>query len=108
MQVIIASFTPICHCIASSSGTVQVTNKGETEEYSLRLEDVLQFATGATAEPPIGFVPSPKLAFQSDSPLPSANTCVNAIFLPLQHVGYEEFKYYFVYGIVNAAGFGQI
>ena len=76
--------------------------------FSLTLQNILQFPTGAAEEPPFGFDPQPKIVFQGESPLPSANTCINKISLPTMHDNYEDFKYHVVFGIANAAGFGQV
>lgn len=67
---------------------------------SIRFEDIIAFATGATSEPPIGFENEPTISFQTKSPYPRANTCANVIYLPCKH--------YMTYGVLNTAGFGQV
>ena len=74
----------------------------------LKLEDVLSFATCVKAVPAIGLVPSPALAFHNTSPLPLANTCSNILTLSLKSKSYVDFQLEFVYGIMNAIGFGQV
>ena len=59
-------------------------------------------------EPPMGFSPPPMLGFWSDSKFPTANTCTNTFFVPLDHVTYEDFLWHMCYGIVHTAGFGDI
>ena len=92
--------------MAESKITVVYDDK--TEVFSLTLSHVLQFTTGASEQPPLGFDPQPATAFQEVSPLPNANTCINTIFLPTVHTEYEDFKYHVVFGIANAAGFSVV
>ena len=56
----------------------------------------------------MGFDSQPTIAFQGESPFPNANTCINKINLPTMHQEYDNFKYHVVFGITNAAGFGQV
>ena len=47
------------------------------------LGDILKFATGATAEPVLGFVLHPSLEFtESVGFIPTASTCTNTLKLP--------------------------
>lgn len=94
--------------IAAANGEVEVTRDSSAQVFSLTLHNVLQFTTGASMEPPLGFDPQPTITFQGESPLPSANTCTNTILLPTMHNNYEDFKYHIVFGIANAAGFGKV
>ena len=47
------------------------------------------------------------LGFRSDSKLPTANTCTNTLFVPLDHVTYEDFLWHMCYSIVHTTGFGN-
>ena len=50
------------------------------------LRDVLQFATGATEEPVLGFVLHPSIEFVESTPgtsfIPTASTCTNTLKIP--------------------------
>lgn len=102
--------------ITECNGLVEVTSpSGSTEEFGLSLEHILIFSTGAADVPPIGFLPKPSITFHESStvdnkgsPFPSANTCTNCLKLPLNLASYDTFRYNFVYGVVNTAGFGQV
>lgn len=52
----------------------------------ISLQNVLQFATGSTEEPVLGFTLHPSIEFvevkQGSSFLPTANTCINTMQLP--------------------------
>lgn len=89
-------------------GDLHASNNGADEAFSVTLQDVLLFSTGAAEVPPIGFHPTPALAFHDDGLFPRANTCSNTLSLSLEHSQYEEFKYYFLYGVNNTAGFGKV
>lgn len=73
---------------------------------AVSLEELLMFATGLTALPPAGMIPPPCLEFSSDSPFPVANTCANALKLPLSE-SYRIFKANMDFGIQNSPGFGN-
>jgi hypothetical protein len=100
--------------IADCRGLVKLSSPScsTPEEFHLTLEDILVFATGVSAIPPIGFIPHPSIVFHEakNSLSPMANTCTNTLKLPLKicNTSYEVFKYNFVYGIANTAGFGQV
>ena len=94
--------------LTECDGLVKVISPSGPEEFCLSLEDILQFATGASSVPPIGFSPNPTVTFHESSPFPMANTCTNCLKLPLFTSDYDAFKYNFAYGIVNTAGFGQV
>ncbi len=83
-------------------------NTTDEEMYSIALEDILSFATGASSIPPMGFIPNPQLNFHHESPYPMANTCANIISLPIFGHTYDSFVNAFCFGITNAIGFGQI
>lgn len=61
------------------------------EAFSVTLQDVLLFSTGAAEVPPIGFQPTPALTFHDDGLFPWANTCSNTLSLSLEHGQYEEY-----------------
>ena len=72
------------------------------ETFQVSLGDVLAFATGASAIPPMGLNATPAIKFHTTSPFPLANTCANTLSLPLLSHTHESFKYNFCYGICNA------
>ena len=80
----------------------------DDDEVFITLECILAFATGACKVPPVGFSPDPKILFQQDSPLPTANTCANILSLPLLCQKYDDFKQKMAMAITNAVGFGQV
>jgi hypothetical protein len=50
----------------------------------ISLGHILQFSTGSTAEPVLGFTIKPTLEFvPTEQTFPSASTCVNKLNLPL-------------------------
>ena len=75
------------------------------EPVSLALKDILRFATGAEAIPPLGFQRCPTLVFLHDlvdnqlRKYPEANTCGMILHLPL-HRSYEDFSDFMISGIV--------
>lgn len=75
---------------------------------NVSLPDILAFVTGAPSLPPLGFLPQPSIQFHATSAFPKANTCSNTLYLPLQRMTYDEFKYKILYGISNSFGFGQV
>ena len=94
---------------ADTNGEVEgLSHDGIPTKFSIKFEDILAFATGATSEPPMGFFEQPSLNFQSSSPFPRANTCTNVIHLPLRDMPFTNFVYYMTHGILNSAGFGLI
>ncbi|CAI5668462.1 G2/M phase-specific E3 ubiquitin-protein ligase-like isoform X2 [Oreochromis niloticus] len=78
----------------------------EEKVTAVSLEELLMFATGLTALPPAGMIPPPCLEFSSDSPFPVANTCANALKLPVSE-SYRVFKANMDFGIQNSPGFGN-
>ena len=58
--------------------------------FNLQFEDLLLFTTGVPAEPPLGFSPGLSIRF-TEGMLPRANTCINAMYLPMNTVTPEEF-----------------
>ena len=67
-----------------ANGNLELTDhEDETVSFNITLEHVLQFATGASSVPPLGFYPKPSIDFHS-STFPRANTCSCTIFLPLE------------------------
>uniref|UniRef100_H3AFB9 G2/M-phase specific E3 ubiquitin protein ligase n=1 Tax=Latimeria chalumnae TaxID=7897 RepID=H3AFB9_LATCH len=66
----------------------------EGNKTSRSLEEILIFATGADAIPPIGFVPEPSIEFwhsRERSPFPIGNKCKNTLKFPITKT-YKEFK----------------
>ncbi|MBN3293378.1 G2E3 ligase, partial [Polypterus senegalus] len=84
---------------------IEASDKTSTCDPSL--EDILMFATGLRAIPPLGLQPRPTICFHHDgSLLPVANTCGNILTLPI-HKTYDNFRFYVSFGILNSPGFGQ-
>jgi len=80
---------------------------------TLSFEEVLFFATGLKQIPPLGFNPSPTIAFLHDreedgqqSTFPKANTCSCCLQLPVVQASYDSFVEALVFGIKNSQGFG--
>ena len=59
----------------------------------MNLSKILRFATGAEVEPPLGFSIHPAIEFpHSENPLPTANTCINQLNLPIVDTNSQEMK----------------
>ncbi|KAI7789966.1 putative G2/M phase-specific E3 ubiquitin-protein ligase-like [Triplophysa rosa] len=76
----------------------------------LTLEMVLEFASGASSVPPLGFPHQPQIEFlhedgQEDRIFPEANTCLIVLRLPI-HSTYESFRTYITEGILQSPTFG--
>ena len=65
-----------CILILGTDGSVEA----DGEKFQIRLEDVLMFTTASPSKPPLGFIPTPSLSFEVDSPFPRANTCTNTLY----------------------------
>ncbi|KAM4528196.1 G2/M phase-specific E3 ubiquitin-protein ligase [Odontesthes bonariensis] len=82
----------------------------EEEDGSKKLGDILAFATGSDAVPPIGFSPQPSLEFLHPSggaeKFPVANTCISCLRLPIYST-YSGFKSNMDFAIRNTQGFGM-
>ncbi|XP_028296999.1 G2/M phase-specific E3 ubiquitin-protein ligase-like isoform X2 [Gouania willdenowi] len=80
----------------------------EGECSPLTLEMVPEFASGASAVPPLGFPLHPVIEFlynEDTKIFPEANTCAIVLRLPI-HKQYEKFKSCMTEGILQAPGFG--
>lgn len=78
------------------------------EPFTISLEDILMFATGADKIPPLGFPIKPSLDFIYDKArkYPEANTCALILRLPInQTYRYEEFSDHMISGIVQSPYF---
>ncbi|CAL8237081.1 unnamed protein product [Arctogadus glacialis] len=82
----------------------------EEEDGSKKLGDILAFATGSDAVPPIGFSLQPSLEFLHPSggaaKFPVANTCISCLRLPIYST-YDCFKTNMDFAIRNTQGFGM-
>ena len=85
-----------------------VAPDGNKQQCQITLNDIVAFATGAYAVPPVGFDPHPAIEFHMSSKYPRANTCANTLLLPLKCESFDTFVYNFTFGVLNAAGFGQV
>ncbi|CAM4672662.1 unnamed protein product [Leuciscus chuanchicus] len=79
--------------------------EGETD--GVTLEMIMEFATGASTVPPLGFPHRPEIEFlhQDRKIFPEANTCLIILRLPI-HTEYEMFKTYMTEGIMQSPYFG--
>ncbi|XP_067234485.1 G2/M phase-specific E3 ubiquitin-protein ligase-like isoform X1 [Chanodichthys erythropterus] len=79
----------------------------EGECSPVTLEKVLEFTSGASTVPPLGFPHRPQIQFlhEGNRLFPEANTCILVLHLPL-HSSYEAFKQYMMEGILQAPTFG--
>ncbi|XP_067298642.1 uncharacterized protein [Pseudorasbora parva] len=79
----------------------------EGETNGVTLEMIMEFATGASTVPPLGFPHRPEIEFlhQDGKIFPEANTCLIILRLPI-HTEYEMFKTYMTEGIVQSPYFG--
>ncbi|XP_039505457.1 G2/M phase-specific E3 ubiquitin-protein ligase-like [Pimephales promelas] len=81
------------------------------EKIEITLEDVLVFASGASAIPPFGFVENPTITFLHEDlngnrrMFPEANTCAITLKLPIGHE-YEDFCHFMTSGIIQSPVFG--
>ena len=75
--------------------------------FELSLGDILIFTTGVPSEPPLGFSPNLTVRF-TEGVYPRANTCVNALYLPLCNPTFDDFMYNMCFGILNSTGFGRL
>ena len=84
--------------------------QSDDECFSLTLENILQFATGATYLPPLGFDNNPQIGFAHDCTvtLPTANTCSPTLMLPTAIADVDAFKRRMTYTIFNSVGFGHV
>lgn len=74
----------------------------------ISLKDILIFATGASAVPPLGFEPNPKIRFVAYECLPFTSSCDNSITFPLTLENYSKFKQKVVFGLCGSHGFGHV
>ena len=78
----------------------------------MKLEDLLQFATGASQIPPMGFDKLIDIKFfpftDGNKNYPTASTCGMEIFLPRGVEDVTKFCQLMTEGIVSSPGFGKI
>ena len=73
------------------------------------LSQVLQFFSGASAIPPMGFDIRPTITFDDKCVFPTSSTCALQMTLPLQYyLSQELFEQKMVYAILNNGGFGML
>ena len=58
--------------------------KSEDGVFKMSLEDILQFVTGTTHVPPMGFDHNPEIHFSFET-LPTASTCLLKLVLPVSN-----------------------
>ncbi|XP_062870183.1 G2/M phase-specific E3 ubiquitin-protein ligase-like [Trichomycterus rosablanca] len=79
----------------------------EGECSPITLEMILEFASGASTVPPLGFPHRPQIEFlhEANKIFPEANTCLIVLRLPV-HTDYESFTKYMKEGVLQAPTFG--
>ncbi|XP_054883092.1 G2/M phase-specific E3 ubiquitin-protein ligase-like [Poeciliopsis prolifica] len=79
----------------------------EGECSPITLEMILEFASGASTVPPLGFPHRPQIEFlhEANKVFPEANTCLIVLRLPV-HPDYESFTKYMSDGVLQAPTFG--
>ena len=114
MQLLVYLYTWIlvCVCVLSVmyfAGGREVQDFGR-EGISVSLKQILAFATGADAIPPLGFPHSPVILFSKDRKrlLPVSSTCALSLTLSLGLMEYVIFKYNMDTAILNAYEFGNV
>ena len=85
----------------------QGTIKTAHATFEMGIEDILIFTTGVPTEPPLGFSPDLSIRF-IEGIFPRANTCVNALYLPLNNTILDEFMHNMCFGMLNSVGFGRL
>ncbi|KAA0724081.1 G2/M phase-specific E3 ubiquitin-protein ligase [Triplophysa tibetana] len=87
--------------------SLALDTQGECNAITLQM--IMEFATGASSVPPLGFPYSPQIEFLHDHGkiFPEANTCLVVLRLPI-HAEYEMFKRYMTDGIVQSPTFGVV
>ena len=73
----------------------------------ISIKDVLIFVTGASAIPPLGMEPSPKICFVDLECLPFASSCENVIYFPRSLRNYSVFKERTIFALCGSHGFGN-
>ncbi|XP_043976991.1 G2/M phase-specific E3 ubiquitin-protein ligase-like [Gambusia affinis] len=68
---------------------------------------ILEFASGASTVPPLGFPHRPQIEFlhEANRVFPEANTCLIVLCLPV-HPDYESFTKYMTDGVLQGPTFG--
>ena len=76
----------------------------------VKLDDILEFVSGASKIPPSGFQKNPSIKFCNDDRLPKASTCDVSITLPrkLGLLQFEQFKERLDLSILGSCGFGNV
>ena len=94
-----------------SSTLMNVTTDTESM-VTLSLADVLQFITGSSSIPAVGFEPRPSVAFIADNSGRKlyVSTCTNTLTLPICDIlmEYESFKKEVTACIIMSPGFGNV
>ena len=93
-----------------AESTISVFEEGistTSASFSITLADILNFITGSTEVPPMGFSPAPSICFSTGTAFPLASTCSNCLTLPLG-LPYDVFRYNVSFGIKNSPGFHRI
>ena len=94
--------------IVSRSLITIIINFTDSLVPDVTLEDILIFTTGASAIPPLGFDPSPKICFVEWECLPFASACANILNFPRTLVRYNHFKEKMSFALCGSHGFGCV
>lgn len=108
-QAIMFNFNQLLEDI--EQGKVNVVVEGQNVK--MALGDILQFVTGSSDIPAIGFIPQPSILFLHGDDAKqklSANTCSNILRLTVtdELCKYDNFKEDVIFCIMNSPGFGNI
>ena len=87
-------------------------NTDQGSQMRVTLATVLQFITGSSSIPALGFDDQPSITFLHDASgrKLTANTCSNTVHLPVNStfLSYDNFKVEFTSCMVESPGFGNV
>ena len=108
-ELVSLNFTRYLEDVESGGVTSKIVdlNTNEESELQVTMPALLQFITGSSSVPPLGFVDKPpSITFQHDASgrKLSANTCANTLHLPVNNT----FKVEFTSCMAESPGFGNV
>ena len=114
-ELVSLNFTRYLEDVESGGVTCKIVdlNTNEESELQITLPALLQFITGSSSVPALGFVDKPpSITFQHDASgrKLSANTCANTLHLPVNNtfLNYDSFKVEFTSCMAESPGFGNV
>ena len=86
------------------------TEDGAEESFSLGLESLLAFITGADQPPPLGCENKRRISFTDTeiSKLSTASTCAPALYVSVHLTDCDEFQRVFDFALTSSNMFGQV